>query len=339
MNKKRKNTKDSQSLRMVLQELNDNPYRQFKVAFCLTSLIPFLVFFYLLVGRIGTFDVLTGNIGWILGITVFIVVCGFYFGYIIIKKILKRVIFYAIKAKRSDQLKSVFVASVSHELKNPLSIIKMNLFNMLKGLAGEINNEQRRIVELCRNVTDRMSCLVNNLLDLHKIEVGMVEIRRELCDFTNILETQVRELESGIKKKNIKLVKNLVTSNLFMWLDGDKITQVVNNILGNAVKYTPEGGRITLNVTCNQELVRLECADSGSGIPADKTEKIFDKFERIGSLEEGTGLGLAIAKDIVELHKGRIWVESLLGKGSNFIVVLPRNLRRTKKENNAGGQE
>jgi len=337
MNNKKKNAQDRQSLRMVFQELNDNPYRQFKVAFCLTSLIPFLVFFYLLVGRIATFDILIGNIGLILGITIFIAFCGFYFGYIIIRKILKRIIFYAIKAKRSDQLKSVFVASVSHELKNPLSIIKMNLFNVLKGLVGQINNEQRRIVELCCHVTDRMSCLVNNLLDLHKIEVGMIEGKRELCDFTNILKMQVREFESGIKQKNIKLTKKVFTSNLFMWLDESKITQVVNNILGNAVKYTPEGGRITLNVTCNQELVRLECADSGLGIPSDMTEKIFDKFERIGSLEEGTGLGLAIAKDIVELHKGKIWVESLPGKGSTFIVVLPRNLRRIGKKRDASG--
>lgn len=321
-----------QGLKLVLQELKEDPYRKFNVAFSLMSLIPFLVFFYLLVVRFFTFNILVGDIGVMLFISILLSLCGFSLGYNIIRNILNRIIFYAVQAKHSDQLKSTFVATVSHELKNPLSVIKTNLFNMLEGVVGQINEEQKKILVTCHNVLDRMAHLINDLLDLHKIEAGMIEIKRRLCNFVEILERQIKEFEIMLNTKRIKLIKEILRpQDLSIWADEDKVMQIINNLLSNAIKYSPEGSAITLKIHPQDEFVRLECIDTGPGIPPDKLNKLFNKFERLDITKEGTGLGLAITKDIVEMHKGKIWVESQPGKGSKFIVVLPRDLRKTKR--------
>lgn len=316
---------------LVLQELKENPYRKFDLAFSLMSTIPFLVFFYLLVSKLFTFNILIGNVGFVLFISIFISLCGFSIGYNIIKNILRKIIYYAAQAKYSDQLKSTFVTTVSHELKNPLSIIKTNLSNMLEGLPGQINEEQKKIIELCHNVIERVNRLISDLLDLHKIEAGMVEVRRKLCNLVGILEIQIKEFEIALNKKRIKFIKEIKEEDLSVWADEDKITQVINNLLSNAIKYTPEEGVITLKIYPADDLVRLEFMNSGQSIPADRLEKIFDKFQRIDITKEGTGLGLAITKDIVELHKGKIWAESEHDKGNKFVVILPRDLRKTSR--------
>lgn len=318
-------------LNLVLQELKENPFQKFNVAFSLMSVIPFLVFFYLLVSKFFTVNILIGNVGLILFISVFLSLCGFCIGYNIINNILRKIMFYAAQAKRSDQLKSTFVATVSHELKSPLSVIKAGLDNIRDGLVGQINEEQRRIIDLCHSIIARLNSLINELLDLHKIEAGLTEAKRKLCDLLRILEEQLKEFEVLLNKKRIKLIKDFLAKDFSLWADEEKIMLVINNLLSNAIKYTPEEGMITLKIFSVDGCVRIEFQDTGPGIPEDKLGKIFDKFERLDIAKEGTGLGLAITKDIVELHKGKIWAESQPGKGSKFIIVLPCDLRHTKR--------
>ncbi len=329
--KDKKNIIDRRSLELVLQELKEDPLHKLNVSFTLMSIIPFLVFFYILAGKLFTLDILIGNIGVILFVTIFISLFGLYLGYTIIKNMLKRTVAYAAQAKHSDQLKSTFVATVSHELKNPISAIKLNLFNISKGIVGKISEEQKSTIDLCSNITERMNSLVNDLLDLHKIEAGMVAGKRKLCNIVDISKGQLKEFGNIFSEKNIKLVKKFPNKDLSVWGYEDKIMLVVNNLLGNALKYTPRGGEVDLNIYPIDGLTRLECIDTGPGIPPDKLEKIFDKFERLNTSKEGTGLGLAITKDVVQLHKGKIWAESLLGKGSRFIVLLPRDLRQARR--------
>ncbi|MDD5135882.1 MAG: HAMP domain-containing sensor histidine kinase [Candidatus Omnitrophica bacterium] len=311
---------------LVLQELKENPYRKFNIAFSLMTIIPFLVFFYILIST-SSLDALAGQTGGILFICLVIAVCGFSVGYVVINNILRRLFFYATKLKHSDQLKSTMVASVSHELKNPITIIRTNLDTLSDGLLGTINEAQKEVVGLCLKVTDRMTRLITDLLDIHKIEAGMIDMQREQCNLAKLLESQVDEFGPIITKKGIKLITELLDTDLIVWADGGKITQVINNLLSNAIKYTPDGQSVTITAYPIERFVRLEVTDRGPGIPTDKLEKVFDKFERLDHSREGTGLGLSIAKDIVELHKGRIWVESFPGKGSTFVVVLPRDLR------------
>jgi signal transduction histidine kinase len=322
------NLKNDDNLsKLIIQELGTDPFRKFKVAFALMTVIPFLVFIYLLVARLFSVQILFGDIGLVISISIFISFCGFLLGYGILRNVLTRVMFYAAKAKHSDQLKSTFVATVSHELKNPLAIIKVSLDNIKEGLLGAINQEQKRILALCQDVAGRMSRLISDLLDLHKIEAGMFQTKRGVCNLTDILEKQIKEFEILLDKKQIKLSKVVLEKEMPIWADELKMMQVVNNLLGNAIKYTPDGGSVTLRITPSDGFVRLECSDSGPGIPVEKLNTIFDKFERLDTTKEGTGLGLAITKDIVEMHQGKIWAESSEGSGSKFVVVLPRDLR------------
>jgi len=331
MKKKNNHNNAEKDLRLVLQELKDNPYRKFNLAFSLMSIIPLLVFFYILAAKLFTFHILVGDIGFMLLICILISICGFCLGYGIIRSALNKVLFYAAQAKHSDELKSIFVASVSHELKNPLSAVKTNLFNFLEGLLGQINDEQKKVVQLLYNITERMGRLVNELLDLHKIEAGMVGLKRELCNIADVLEKQAEELENMLSLKKIRLIKEILNRDLFVWADRDSLHQVVNNLLSNAIKYTPEGKSITLKAYFVDGYVRLEFIDNAQNIPPEKINKIFDKFQRLDETKEGTGLGLAIAKDIVESHKGKVWVEPLCREGNKFVVVLPCDLRSSKR--------
>ncbi len=314
--------------RLVFQELKENPYKKFHIAFSLMVIIPFLVFLYLLVNRFFSFSILTGNTGLVIFLTFLISICGFYMGYNILRNIFNKIILYAAQAKHSDQLKSTFVATVSHELKNPISSIKVNLHNVISGFVGEINNSQKEVISLCQGTVERMNLLVNDLLDLHKIEAGIVDTNRQLCNLIEIAERQVKEVEALARSKHIKLSVEFLDRGLSVWGYEDKLARVLNNLLSNAIKFTPDGGAVALRLYAEEDFTKIECQDTGPGIPNEGIDKLFNKFERLHAGKEGTGLGLAITKDIVELHKGKIWVDSQLGIGSKFMVALPGDLRK-----------
>jgi len=315
-------------LDLVLQEMKENPYKRFNIAFALMSVIPFLVFVYILAARLFTFEIFCGDIGAVVFISMLVSFLGFSAGYGILKNVMNKIIYYAAKAKNSDQTKSEFVASVAHELKNPLSVIRMNLSNLKDGLFGDVNEKQKKAMELSQDVIDRMTHLINDLLDLHKMESGIVEMHRRLCNIPEIMERQIRELEQLANKKNIKVSEDVSGTDLFIWADEDKLSRVVNNLLSNAIKYTPETGFVKVRTSRSEGFIRMEVEDTAPTISPDNREKIFDKFKRLESKIEGTGLGLAIAKDIVELHKGKIWAESSGNeKGNKFVVILPSDLR------------
>lgn len=312
-------------LKLAMQELPENPYRGFNVAFALMSIIPLLGVIYLLVVRVSTFDILAGDVGIVLFLFILISLGGLFTGYKIMKTVLGKTVFHATRAKKSDTLKSTLLATVSHDLKNPLFILSANIEMILEGIRGQVTEKQSTSLKECQDVIDRMGVLVNNLLDCYKVEAGLTKIDKKRCDLQELLEKQVKEQEVLRQKKEISLNKEFSKGNFSVWGDRDKLTQAINNLLSNAIKYTPEKGSVTLKLSPSDEFVKMEFSDTGEGIPRDRLENIFNKFERIKEVEEGSGLGLAITKDIVELHRGRIWAESQEGKGSNFIVVLPRS--------------
>lgn len=322
--------------KLIVQQLKEDPYQKFNLAFVFMSVIPLLVFFYILVSKLFSFNILIGDIGLILALTITIVIAGYYVGYIIIRDVLKKVIFYAAQVKRSEELKSEFVASVSHELKNPIAILKSNIFNLIEGFLGKVTDEQKGILKVCSGILDRMTRLTFGLLDLYKIEAGMEKLKVAECDITGIFKRQFEEFTGQLNEKGISLVQEMPKKGLKAFIDEAKIEQVVHNVVGNAIKYTPSGGTVTVNLSSGNDFIRFECQDTGEGIPRDKLQKIFDKFERISKAKEGTGLGLTITKDLVELHKGKIWAESEEGKGSKFIVVLPQDGRKNVKGDENG---
>jgi PAS domain S-box-containing protein len=227
--------------------------------------------------------------------------------------------------KQMDKRKSAFVANVSHEFKNPLSNMQLSLDYVLDGLAGEVSEKQREALAIALRSTQRLIRLVTDLLDLSKIEAGKMTLKKESFGIAALAGEVLAAERNMISEKNLTLGKEFSESAGEVLADRDKLTEVLINLLSNAVKYTPSGGRITLRLSGTEKEVRFEIADSGPGIAQEDFHKLFDKFERLtAEKQEGTGLGLPIAKDIVELHQGRIWVESELGKGSKFIFTLPR---------------
>jgi signal transduction histidine kinase len=228
------------------------------------------------------------------------------------------------KLMELDRMKSDFVANVVHELRTPLAIIKGNVDNLIKGYAGEIAVKQKEILEDIFKVSERLARLVNNLLDLAKIESGAMKLEKENLDIVGLASEVIEGFEKLAENKGLAINKEFSTPNIIVNADRDKLTQVFVNFLGNAVKFTDKGN-VTVRVTDLQDEVQVEIRDTGPGISKEEIEKIFDKFVRIvAERKEGTGLGLPIAKDIVTLHKGRIRVESFKGEGSNFIFNLPK---------------
>lgn len=251
------------------------------------------------------------------------------------KRLLKELTAANEKLKELDKRKSVFVANVSHEFKNPLTVIKEALSIIIDGVAGDINPGQKEFLSSAKRNIERLSRLVTDLLDISRIEAGRMEMRRENFDLAILVNEILIDYERELAKKEIYFKKDLPAEIGAIWADRDKISEVVINLLNNAVKYTPAGGEVGIKLIGKENELYFEISDTGPGIAEEYKDKIFDKFERITAEKaEGTGLGLSIAKDIVELHKGRIWVESPAWKslpagrqGSRFIFALPRDFR------------
>ncbi len=222
-------------------------------------------------------------------------------------------------------MQSQFVSTVSHELKNPLGVIRESMELILDKIAGDVSGEQREILEIGKRSTERLIRLVGDLLDLSKIEAGKMKLRQEDMDL-GILVTEVLKLYAKeISKKRITLRQEIPPNVGLLVGDRDALIRVVINLVNNAIKYTPEGESISIHLSGSSREVRFEIADTGPGIPKESFAKMFNKYERVAAeKQEGTGLGLAISKDIIELHRGKIWVESEAGKGSRFIFTLPR---------------
>lgn len=226
--------------------------------------------------------------------------------------------------KELDRMKSDFVANVAHELRTPLTIIKGNLDNIDKGFAGEVYPKQKEILGDVFKVINRLSRLINDLLDVSKIESGKMELNKENLDIVMLAGEAVKTFEMLAENKKVGLIKEFPDKTVIVNADRDKLTQVFINLMGNAIKFTDKGN-VTVKIIDLQGEVQVEIQDTGPGIPKDEADKIFDKFVRVvAEKKEGTGLGLPIAKDIIVLHKGRIRIESELGKGSRFIFIIPK---------------
>jgi diguanylate cyclase (GGDEF)-like protein len=235
-----------------------------------------------------------------------------------------------------DRLKSDFVANVSHELGTPLATCRYFTSLMLRQASGPINQQQKEYLQLMDSNIERLTRLINNLLSLSRIEAGRFELRRTLVNTPKLFGDVVRTFEGPLAEKEIT-VKNQIPQDLpEVYVDAERIIEVITNLLGNAVKFCPKNSKITFEAETiskqaatgqERKYLRFSIADTGKGIAKEDLEKIFEKFEQatndLPQRERGTGLGLAISREIVKLHKGEIWAQSELGKGSTFFFTLP----------------
>jgi len=226
-----------------------------------------------------------------------------------------------------DKMKSDFFSSVAHELRTPLSTLKMAISLLLEGRQGPITEGQKEVLVLLNGVVNRLISLINSLLDLSKMEAGMMTYNLESQNIVPLIDQAIKEIGPLVEVKGISLEAKVMEGLPIIKIDGERILQVIRNIIGNAVKFTPNGGYVKVFVRAIDQGVEVSVVDTGPGIPAENLTSIFEKFRQISvrgtSRPNGTGLGLAIAKQIVTHHGGKIWAESELGHGSKFVFVLP----------------
>lgn len=232
------------------------------------------------------------------------------------------------KEKEIDAMKTDFISTVSHEIRTPLTTIREGVSQALDGMLGEVSEKQREVFSIVLEDSDRLKRIIDNLLDISKIEAGKIELKKELTDIVKLVKSVASSFTLLAEEKAIKINLYFSKARLRLYLDKDRLIQVFANLVSNALKFTPQGA-IDIAVLEKDNLVECSVSDTGRGLSKEDLSGIFSKFQQFGRVhgpgEKGTGLGLAISKGIVELHKGKIWAESELNTGTKISFTLPKH--------------
>ena len=239
--------------------------------------------------------------------------------------------------EKEERERRLFVSNVSHELRTPLTSVKSYLEALDEGALTEPVAPD--FIKVSLDETNRMMRMVTDLLHLSRIDNETSYLDVELINFTAFITfilNRFDKMRSQDDEKKYELVRDYPINSVWIEIDTDKMTQVIDNILNNAIKYSPDGGKITVSMKTTDDQMILSISDQGLGIPKQDLPKIFDRFYRVdrarSRAQGGTGLGLAIAKEIIKQHKGFIWAKSEYGKGSTFTIVLPYDKDAVKEE-------
>ena len=239
--------------------------------------------------------------------------------------------------EKEERERRLFVSNVSHELRTPLTSVKSYLEALDEGALYEPVAPD--FIKVSLNETNRMMRMVTDLLHLSRIDNSTSHLDVELINFTAFITfilNRFDKMRSQDEDKKYELVRDYPINSVWIEIDTDKMTQVIDNILNNAIKYSPDGGKITVSMKTTDDQMILSISDQGLGIPKEDLPKIFDRFYRVDKARSraqgGTGLGLAIAKEIIKQHNGFIWAKSEYGKGSTFTIVLPYDKDAVKEE-------
>ncbi len=242
------------------------------------------------------------------------------------------------EVKKISKTKSEFISAVSHELRTPLTSIKGYASILMTGKVGELPEQVKERLEKVNKHSDNLVKLINDLLDISRIESGRVEMKFVKCSMASLIENVRDLLTPQIKEKNLQLETNIASNTPEIYIDRDQIERVFINLLGNAIKFTPEGGTITIKVYLDSQQLKVEISDTGIGIAEEDLGKLFNEFYRVDNVinqnVKGSGLGLTLAKGIVEAHQGRIWVTSKLKKGTTFHFTLPLERQKVAIDQN-----
>ncbi|MFH0800155.1 MAG: ATP-binding protein [Pseudomonadota bacterium] len=240
------------------------------------------------------------------------------------------------RQRELDQAKHELIANVSHELRTPLAAISNVVSGALAGVTGVITDKLKTHLEMCRDDIRRLGGVIDNLLDIAALDTGRATPQRSLVDFIPLIEKTCESMKDLIAHKELEFSLTLPKEPVDVYCDPNMIGQVVSNLLGNAIRYTPRGGEVSLSVAKKPGRIEVSVSDTGVGISPDEQRSMFERFHQIGRTygpgEKGLGLGLPIAKQLVELHGGTIGVTSVPGKGSRFYFYLPLSASPLEEE-------
>ncbi|MCC5645499.1 response regulator [Nostoc sp. CHAB 5824] len=227
--------------------------------------------------------------------------------------------------KQIERMKDEFVSVVSHELRTPLTSIYGSLGMLASGLLPTDSEQGKRLLQIATDSSERLVRLINDILDIERIESGKTKMEPEICNIVDLMAQAVNVMQPLADKAGVKVSISDLSGQVLA--DSDRIVQTLTNLLSNAIKFSSAGSTVWLGAQQQENEVLLTVKDTGRGIPTDKLESIFERFQQVDSSDsrnhDGTGLGLAICKSIMQQHGGRIWAESTLGEGSTFYVALP----------------
>jgi signal transduction histidine kinase len=228
--------------------------------------------------------------------------------------------------KESDRLKDELVQNVSHELRTPLTFVKGYVDLVLEGEMGEVSPRQKDALDIVADKTTDITRLIEDIVTLQRISSS--NLKREYVCLSELVATSVGGHSLVAASKGIQIAHSLPDKGTLVWVDKARINQVIDNLIGNAMKFSPDGGTISVRMMETEDEVQIVIADEGIGVPEDKRDRIFERFYQVdGSSRRrfgGTGVGLALVKRIVDAHQGRVWLESEVGRGSTFYVAFPR---------------
>ncbi len=241
-------------------------------------------------------------------------------------------------ARQPEPARTDFMAMVSHDMRTPLAAIKEALALLTETAAGQLDERQRRYLTVAREEIDRLNRMIDNLVEVSRMDAGKVVLNTDTVDLPELLSTAIESLSLLVSKRNLVVERNIPTALPPVRGDRDRLLRVFNNILDNSIKHSPPGGTIRVDVglvapgssvLAQREIlartgyVGVTVSDDGPGIPAEALDRIFGKFERVDPQGPGIGLGLAIVRSIVEMHHGKVWAESTVGQGARFHFILP----------------
>jgi len=231
------------------------------------------------------------------------------------------------REKEIDRMKTEFISIVSHELRTPLTTIRESVSQVLDGILGATTDQQREFLSICLDDIDRLTRIINDLLDISKIEAKKLDLKKQMVDISGLVKSVNLFFLPRAKDKDLSIQNKFSREPIVGYVDKDKLIQVLNNLIGNAIKFTRQG-IIEISLKDAPDSIECSVSDTGKGIATEDIPRVFGKFQQFGRIdgpgEKGTGLGLSIAKGIIELHHGKMWVESKLGEGTKFNFTLPK---------------
>jgi signal transduction histidine kinase len=241
-------------------------------------------------------------------------------------------------ARQPEHARTESMAMVCHDLRTPLAAIKEALALLAETASGQLDERQRRYITVAREEIDRLNRMIGNLVDVSRMDSGKAVLNSDAVDLPELLATTIESLSLLVSKRNLVVERNIPSALPPVMGDRDRLLRVFNNILDNAIKNSPPGGTIRVDIglvdpgssvlaqrgiLAGTGYVEVTVSDDGPGIPAEALDRIFGKFECVDPHGPGIGLGLAIVRSIVEMHHGKVWAESILGQGARFHFILP----------------
>jgi len=311
----------------VFNSFRRESFRKFNNAFALISVISLLVFVYIIVVKLQAPYMLLGATGLVVLLTIVLSLIGYLYGYLLIKNLLKMAIDSALDSKKKDYLKSIFISIISHDLRNFLGALQINLQNIQDGYLGPVTEKQTASLKDCDEAINRIEAMATQLLDITRMETGAVKLRLSDVRVKHLVEEQIASLRPLIDEKKIAVLCRCA-QDLTVQADQERLSRAVYHLIYNAIRHTSFGRSIEIAAEPKRPHVQIEVVHEGEILSEEEARYLFEGFsKRPDNYFEikDYGLGLSTARSIIHLHGGRIWTENIAGSGCKFAFTIPIN--------------